>query len=81
MPEPIEETYSAVRGRFNGDLLGPGHNGYEDARVIWNGMVAKKPGLIARSADVGDVQNAIRIAPKSLAGKIVIDLVTHVAEQ
>ena len=62
MPEAIEETYSALRGRFKGDLLRPGHHGYEDARAIWNGMVAKKPGLIARCADVGDVQNAVRIA-------------------
>jgi len=36
--------------------------GYEEARTIWNGMVARKPGLIARCLDVGDVQTAIRIA-------------------
>ena len=62
MPEAIEETYSALRRRFNGDLLRPGHHSYEDARAIWNGMVAKRPGLIARCADVGDVQNAVRSA-------------------
>jgi hypothetical protein len=62
MPEPIEETHSALRGRFKGDLLRPEHHDYEDARAIWNGMVAKKPGLIARCADVSDVQNAIRSA-------------------
>jgi hypothetical protein len=62
MPEVIEETYSALQGRFRGDLLRPGHHHYEDARAIWNGMVAKKPGLIARCADVSDVQNAVRIA-------------------
>ena len=62
MPEVIEEAYSALRGRFKGDLLRPEHHSYEDARAIWNGMVAKKPGLIARCADIGDVQSAIRIA-------------------
>src|SRR6516164_7793937 len=62
MPDPIEETHSALRERFKGDLLRPQHRHYEDARAIWNGMVTKKPGLIARCADVGDVQNAIRIA-------------------
>src|SRR6478672_6953375 len=60
MPEPIEETHSALRVRFKGDLLRPGHHSYEDARAIWNGMVARKPGLIARCADVGDIQNAVR---------------------
>jgi hypothetical protein len=62
MPELIEETHSSLRGRFKGDLLRPQHPGYEEARTVWNGMVAKKPGLIARCTDVGDVQNAIRIA-------------------
>src|SRR4029077_20392524 len=33
---------------------------YEDARAIWNGMVARKPGLIARCADVSDIQNTVR---------------------
>jgi hypothetical protein len=62
MPEVTNETYSALRGQFKGDLMRPGHNGYEDARTIWNGMVAKKPGLIARCADTADVQSAVRIA-------------------
>jgi hypothetical protein len=62
MLEAIEEAYFALRGRFKGDLLRPDHHSYEDARAIWNGMVANKPGLIARCADVSDVQNAVRIA-------------------
>src|ERR1700722_9439993 len=55
-----EEVYSSLRGRFKGDLLRPGEGGYEDARTIWNGMVARSPGLIARCVDVSDVQNAVR---------------------
>jgi hypothetical protein len=62
MPEVINETYSALRRQFKGDLMRPGHSGYEDARTIWNGMVAKKPGLIARCADIADVQTAVQIA-------------------
>ena len=61
MIAPSEEVYSSLRGRFKGDLLRPGDGGdYEDARTIWNGMVARSPGLIARCADVSDVQNAVR---------------------
>jgi hypothetical protein len=62
MPEAIEELHSSLRAQFKGDLLRPGHHSYEEARVIWNGMFAKTPGLIARCADVGDVQKAVRIA-------------------
>lgn len=62
MAKDIEETHSALRRHFKGDLLRPGDQSYEDARAIWNGMAAKKPGLIARCSDVRDVQNAVRTA-------------------
>src|SRR6202166_708408 len=65
MIEASEEVYSSLRGRFKGDLLRPGESDYEDARVIWNGMVARTPGLIARCADVSDVQKAIRAASET----------------
>jgi len=65
MVEASEEVYSSLRRRFKGDLLRPGQSGYEDARVIWNGMVARTPGLIARCADVSDVQSAIRAASEA----------------
>src|SRR5579859_316242 len=60
MVEAWEEVYSSLHGRFKGDLLRSGDREYESARVIWNGMVARSPGLIARCADVSDVQNAVR---------------------
>jgi hypothetical protein len=62
MVELSEEVYSSLRLQFKGDLLRPGAGGYEDARAIWNGMHARRPGLIARCADVSDVQSAIRAA-------------------
>jgi hypothetical protein len=60
MVEASEEVYSSLHRRFKGDLLRPGESGYEDARAIWNGTAARIPGLIARCADVSDVQNAVR---------------------
>jgi len=65
MVEASEEVYSSLHRQFKGDLLRPGESGYEDASVIWNGMVARTPGLIARCADVGDVQNAIRAGSRA----------------
>ena len=50
MVEASEEVYSSLCRRFKGDLLRPGESGYEDARTIWKGMVARTPGLIARCA-------------------------------
>jgi FAD binding domain len=57
-----KQTYSFLRSQFKGDLLRPRDPSYEEARAIWNGMVAQKPGLIVSCLDVGDVQTAIRIA-------------------
>ena len=65
MVEASEETYSSLHRQFKGDLLRPGDSGYEDARIIWNGMVARKPGLIARCADITDIQNAVHAAAAS----------------
>ena len=60
MVEASKEVYGSLRQRFQGDLLRPGDSGFDDARTIWNGMVSRTPGLIARCVDVTDVQNAIR---------------------
>jgi hypothetical protein len=60
-----EEVYSSLRRQFKGDLLRPDDSGYEDARLIWNGMFDCKPGLIARCADISDIQTAVRTAAKA----------------
>ncbi len=60
MVQAVEEVYSSLHPRFKGNLLRLGEKGYEDARIIWNGMAARMPGLIARCTDVSDVQNAVR---------------------
>lgn len=62
MSAAIAELYSAIRRQFKGDLLRPGGAEYAKARGIWNGMVARSPGLIARCADVPDVQTVVRAA-------------------
>ena len=62
MAEASEEVYSLLQRRFKGGLLRPGESGYDDARAIWNGMVARRPGLLAQCADVTDIQNAVRSA-------------------
>ena len=59
-----DEVYSSLHGRFKGDLVRPGDNGYDEARGIWNGMFDRKPALIARCGNVRDVQTAIQAATK-----------------
>src|SRR5215470_13258006 len=59
------ETYALLRGQFRGDLLRLGDLVYEEAHAIWNGMVARRPGVIARCTDVGDVRTAIQVAKET----------------
>jgi FAD binding domain/Berberine and berberine like len=62
MTQAVEDVYSRLWRDFKGDLLRPNDNGYAEARGIWNGMVARNPGLIARCEGVADVQSAVRAA-------------------
>ncbi len=67
MSAPIDHTtYPLLRaelGRsFGGHLISPESAGYDDARAVWNAMVDRRPGLIARCANVADVVTAVRTA-------------------
>ncbi len=47
---------------LRGELLRPSDRGYDAARKVWNGMVDKHPGLIARCAGTADVVDCVRFA-------------------
>ena len=47
---------------FRGELLKPGDVGYDEARIIWNGMIDRRPGLIARCTGAADVIAAVNFA-------------------
>jgi FAD/FMN-containing dehydrogenase len=46
---------------FEGELVGPGDSAYDEARVLFNAMIDKRPALIARCASPKDV------APRAIA--------------
>ncbi len=51
-----------LRPVFAGDLVAPDCPDYEEARTVWNAMVDKRPGLIARCTSQDDVVAAVRAA-------------------
>jgi FAD/FMN-containing dehydrogenase len=51
-----------LREGFRGVLLDQEHDGYAAARAVWNGMIDRRPALIAQCARVEDVQAALAFA-------------------
>ena len=49
---------------FSGHLLKPADAGYEEARKVHNGLVDKRPALIARCRGVADVVDAVNLTRK-----------------
>ncbi len=57
-----EAVVADFRTTLRGDLLTPGDDGYDAARVVWNGMIDKRPAMIARCRGVADVMGAVNVA-------------------
>ncbi|HET9332101.1 MAG TPA: FAD-binding oxidoreductase [Gemmatimonadota bacterium] len=56
------EALAAFRAAFRGPVLEPGDPGYDEARQVWNAMIDRRPGLIARATGTADVVAAVRFA-------------------
>lgn len=58
----FETAVSALRTGFNGEVFTPRDNGYDSARAVWNAIIDRRPGLIARCRGVKDVIGAVKFA-------------------
>lgn len=47
---------------LQGNVLTPGQAEYDVARAVFNGMIDRKPGLIAQPRDTADVQKCVKFA-------------------
>ncbi len=52
----------ALGASIEGSLLSPGDDGWDEAVLVWNGMVAKMPALIVQPATPHDVAAAVAFA-------------------
>ena len=53
------QSVDQLKSSFRGELIQPTDAAYESARKVYNGMIDKRPRLIARCVDVADVMAAV----------------------
>jgi FAD/FMN-containing dehydrogenase len=56
------DALQSFKAAFKGQLLTPDDPAYEDTRKVWNAMIDRRPGLIARCTGTADVVQAVRFA-------------------
>jgi len=49
-----------LRQQFSGQVLQPGDSGYDEARRVHNGLIDKRPAVIARCQTTADVVDAVK---------------------
>ena len=61
-PSLADAAIPAFTAAIRGGVIRDGDPGYDDARVVFNAMIDKRPALIARCTDGGDVIAAVTFA-------------------
>ena len=64
-PTISDERVAELAARFTGRLLRPGEAGYDEARRIHNGLIDKRPAIIARCRGTADVAEAVLLGRES----------------
>jgi FAD/FMN-containing dehydrogenase len=57
-----EATVQELRDALRGDVVRPGDAAYDEARSVWNGMIDRRPTLVARCTSTSDVIAAVGFA-------------------
>lgn len=55
-------SHDVLRSVLRGELLEPGSSAYDAARVVWNGLIDRRPAVIARCRNAADVVAAVNHA-------------------
>ncbi|GAC1473280.1 MAG: FAD-binding oxidoreductase [Chloroflexota bacterium] len=57
-----EIPINSLRAQLRGPVIARGDEGYDAARAVYNAMIDRHPGVIARCVDVADVVSAVNFA-------------------
>jgi FAD binding domain len=59
---PSEQAIRKLKLNLKGQTVLPTDSGFDEVRQLWNAMIDRRPALIVRCADAGDVPHAIAFA-------------------
>lgn len=59
------EQHNRLRSALRGRVIEPGDSDYNEVRALYNGMIDKRPRVIARCVDTADVVTCVRFARDS----------------
>ena len=62
MTSSVADAVVELSGKFSGQLLQRTDAGYDDARRVHNGLIDKRPALIARCRSTADIVEAVKFA-------------------
>ena len=57
-----QETLDGLKTRLRGPVFVPGDVGYDESRTVWNGMIDRKPAVVARCLGTADVIACVQFA-------------------
>ena len=57
-----KEATEALKSKLKGTVTLPGDSGYDNARVIWNAMIDRRPAVMVHCASADDVAHALKFA-------------------
>lgn len=58
----LASSLDSLRSSFRGALITAGDSSYEKARRVWNGLIDKRPAVIAECAGAADVMATVKFA-------------------
>ncbi|MEU9168063.1 FAD-binding oxidoreductase [Streptomyces sp. NPDC048420] len=61
-PSKAGAALSALREDLAGDVFAPDDPGYDEARIVFNAMIDRRPAVIAQCVDEDDVVRSVRFA-------------------
>ena len=57
-----QDVVDGWKARLRGPVLAPGDAGFEESRTVWNGMINRRPAMVARCLGAADVIESVRFA-------------------